>query len=1057
MKRSAAAIGSFAVAFSMFSSAALAQSSADFTDLKDLDAATKAKFDAMISAGVFDGVSDTYFGLKDNMNRAQFAKVAALIFGLKVDNTLRMSIFTDVKADDPANGYALPYVEAIVKAGLTDGVAPGRYDPAGQVTKEQLAAFLVRGLGLEAAARASAGVNDGTVSDWARGYAAVALEKRLFAAASSFGGTTPAARDLLVLSAYEAKQQYRPVFNGQYAIASLKATDSNELTVVLNGAVPDTSQAKLEIRRNGSLLTSGYTTTWSADKTTAVLKFDSKFRDATYNVTLSGLSNIDNAARSAEIKTTVEKIDKIEFLTAGDTLPETQNKIRIDFKATNQYGKKSSLSASSFEIRTSRDVQSVAISGEQAFYLTLPSDVERDDRVNVTIRHDDSAVLAAKTFIIGDEPMVTKVEVGDLLSSSGSKIDMIPEHGQAYLDIKAYDQYGARVLDMDTLNDDVYVSINDNDLETGVVGNDDPFVPSVIGDDAADLMLRSVSDEQKEVTVTIFARGGQTVTKTIKLSSGNIPAMIEFGAYNYTLSQGDVPSGDDETDAKFYLPLIIRDAAGNPLSGQEIYDRRDKLDIDSSSGVELANPPISGSGAYKGMIAIKSVGTKSSATISVELEDNSAIRTDMRLTINDKRKADDIGFSITPKRYMIAGGENEFAVNVKDQFGDALKYDAARNYLIRYTLRATGGDAASLNAVQVASVERNNHSASQPRKYSFSQMTAVGQEAILNLPLASNADDQVTAYNKSFKFYAGDAAREASYTLKATLLQADTKGSIDIGGKKYMEVDSVTSQVEVLNPNNPNNTFTYEVYLDESAGNSLIAADDYMRIGTGAAGAKNLVDNYKGFAKQVKVRVRKSGEEVSAPSAVVSATSSNSQVADVNNMYVAGGKAGTAMISVIYTDAKKDMKTASLNVTAKNEGPVVKAISLKRSSKAIAAGQLKNGVYLWDARLAEKISVTDQFGGVFVAEGAPGSMNEEGKPSDNELVRVGNAGYNNNLFLNLTYYLTDVTGSNKGNLIIDRDGKITLNGGAAAGDVSSFTVNVLAPSGVQASFAVSVN
>jgi len=38
-------------------------SSADFADLKNLDAATKAKFDAMIAAGVFDGVGEGNFGL----------------------------------------------------------------------------------------------------------------------------------------------------------------------------------------------------------------------------------------------------------------------------------------------------------------------------------------------------------------------------------------------------------------------------------------------------------------------------------------------------------------------------------------------------------------------------------------------------------------------------------------------------------------------------------------------------------------------------------------------------------------------------------------------------------------------------------------------------------------------------------------------------------------------------------------------------------------------------------------------------------------------------------
>ncbi|WP_201305311.1 hypothetical protein [Paenibacillus puerhi] len=86
------------------------KTSADFTDLKDLDEATKAKFDAMISAGVFDGVHEGNFGLKDEMNWAQFAKVVALIFGLKVDTDLKSSSFKDVGADDPANGYALPII-----------------------------------------------------------------------------------------------------------------------------------------------------------------------------------------------------------------------------------------------------------------------------------------------------------------------------------------------------------------------------------------------------------------------------------------------------------------------------------------------------------------------------------------------------------------------------------------------------------------------------------------------------------------------------------------------------------------------------------------------------------------------------------------------------------------------------------------------------------------------------------------------------------------------------------------------------------------------------------
>ncbi|MEK3867183.1 S-layer homology domain-containing protein, partial [Paenibacillus sp. FSL H7-0716] len=195
------------------SSISLAQTavktSADFTDLKDLDAATKAKFDAMISAGIFDGVTDTTFGIKDEMNRAQFAKVAALITGLKVETSLKTSSFLDVKADDAANGYALPYIEALRKSGITDGYGEGIFDPAGKVTKEQLATFLVRMLGKDTEAKALTGT-DVTVSNWAQGYVAEALLLKLLPAGTNgiFGGQTNATRDLLLTGAYEAKQQY---------------------------------------------------------------------------------------------------------------------------------------------------------------------------------------------------------------------------------------------------------------------------------------------------------------------------------------------------------------------------------------------------------------------------------------------------------------------------------------------------------------------------------------------------------------------------------------------------------------------------------------------------------------------------------------------------------------------------------------------------------------------------------------------------------------------------------------------------------------------------------
>jgi len=123
------------------------KTSADFTDLASVDAGLKAKIDALLAKGIFEGTSDYTFGIKENMTRAQFAKVLVLIYGVKVDTTLTTSSFADVKADDIANGWAIPYIEAAKKAGLVDGTSDKTFNPGGNLTLGQFATALVKGFG----------------------------------------------------------------------------------------------------------------------------------------------------------------------------------------------------------------------------------------------------------------------------------------------------------------------------------------------------------------------------------------------------------------------------------------------------------------------------------------------------------------------------------------------------------------------------------------------------------------------------------------------------------------------------------------------------------------------------------------------------------------------------------------------------------------------------------------------------------------------------------------------------------------------------------------------
>ncbi|MEK3719088.1 S-layer homology domain-containing protein [Paenibacillus sp. FSL H8-0034] len=1123
MKKSLSTILSLAMAFSMFSSVALAaeadatKTSADFTDLKDLDAATKLKFDALISAGVFDGVKEGTFGLKDEMNRAQFAKVAALIFGLKVDTTLKTSSFTDVKSDDPANGYALPYIEAVKAAGITDGYAPGEYNPAGNVTKEQLATFLLRGLGKDAAAKATPGVTDTTVSDWAKGYVALALQLKLLSNGTDgkFAGTSNATRDLLVLSASEAKAQYKPVFNGKYSIASFKATDADKLAVQLNGALTDDAakNLKIEIKNGSGQVVTNYTTKWSDDKTTATLTFDTKFQDGSFVATISGLSNIDDTAKTQTVAVTKERIAKIEFLTASETLPRTVNDLRIDFKATNQYGAKSSLTYNNFSINTGSDVTVKGISGEQAFYIkqntkantgvngvTAESILERNDRISVTIIHEDSGTTANKVFAVGEAQNVAKIEVGDLKNSSNVKIDEVEAQKDVYLDIKALDQYGIQVSDYDTLSKGVTFYSTEGNVKKVVKDSNNNDVwfttSSEIGDDAADLKFRYDKNESKDaITLNIIANGsGQAVTKTIKVTATKTPATVEFGAYSYTLAEGDVVTNDSDLDKKLYVPIIVKDAKGELLTPQEIADKAYKFTIYSTGSIGLGSynvaddnngtrsTPIVQSGEHKGKIAITTANSKGSASIVVQLTDDYTVKATQSFSVGEKRKADKIAFSAAPKKYQVNSTDNELKLKIYDQHGGELKLDNT-NYAVKLELQANtaldGDYGLALRSNEVALADDSalvptGTAGATTRRYQLApttvSRTVYAQEYVVNGATGAYTDREYLplsrVFDKSFKFFTTAAAKPASYTFTARLF--------DVSTSTFKEINTVTTTLEVLDSSASKNKLKYEAFVDKGVNNTILAVEDYLNNGINGTVTRS---TYSKLTKEVKVRAfTSSGEAVAVPSTVSSVTSSNPSVVSVvpdsatstnqANKFIVGLDAGTAKLSVLYTDNKKDVYTTSLDLTTKNEGPAVASIAITKSGNTINRNDVtENGVvvpgitnkilagklYAWDTKLFKKITIKDQFGNEFVSDRTPGTHKDDNGTAETDQFVQKHAS-----ILNLTFYASDVVTdgtAGTGTVTIGSNGQITELGA----NVKEFTLNVIAPSGVQASAAITVN
>ncbi|WP_433942970.1 S-layer homology domain-containing protein [Paenibacillus sp. SN-8-1] len=286
---------------------AAAKTSADFSDLKDLDAATKAKFDAMISSGIFDGVQEGKFDLKEEMNRAQFAKVAALILKLEVNSDLKTSSFKDVKADDPANGYALPYIEALKRSGITQGDGSSNvYNPAGNVTKEELATFLVRSLNLPISA-SNPRADMGRVSEWATQYVAMALKyKILETEQNNPSWQTSASRKDLVLGSYETKTQLDPL-----KVVNASVTEQHELTLLFSASLQETQVDLSKILVSGQPLDKKKAHfKLSEDGKTLTIIFDEPLSPALLNqptISINGLESITGKQLKTDTPVPIEK------------------------------------------------------------------------------------------------------------------------------------------------------------------------------------------------------------------------------------------------------------------------------------------------------------------------------------------------------------------------------------------------------------------------------------------------------------------------------------------------------------------------------------------------------------------------------------------------------------------------------------------------------------------------------------------------------------------------------------------------------------------------------
>lgn len=905
MKKGLSLLLAASMAASAFSTAAFAA---------DEELTAQEKYDALVEAGIFDGMPDGQAHLDENMTRAQAAKIVTKVLGLD-ENASAASIYDDLAEAEWAKGF----IGAATEAGILNGRGNGVFDPSANVSVQELAKIMVELLDLEVDATATAEGAD----EWAQPYVAAAIEAGIIPESSDY--TAAASRELLVEASYVAKDQVVPV--GAVAVTSAKATGVSKVTVEFNKPI-DTESAIFALKKGSTNIAT--TVDFAEDKRSATLNLtDTKISAGDYTVTVSGLENLDAERAVASFTAENERITNLDFLTASDTIAYATSVV-VKAAALNQYGEPASTNAGSYNIYTSGAAFKKITKADDGTLLITLDTINGDQTqqgvsvIPVTLVNTDNHMTATKNFKLGTAPILSKAALGDARYSTGEALGGKGENVK--FDLFFYDQYGNEIayeayeslgFDVnDSLIWNTYLSSEDVDWKIEDNGNNIPQLR---------INLVNNVDKSGEYSFTVFNQAANA-TGTIVIESSKIATKVQIGDVENVLAAGD---------ENVYVPIIAYDAQGNELSIEDLTSDQnvDRITVSLSGATGnggSSSVKIEKTGADKGKVKLANVtaGPNGAVSITAVIATANAQSTSTKtFTVQDARTPDRIKEITAPVAAIAIGGTKntdstssnttqKFQFNVLDQYGGKLKK----------ALDVTSNGASVSNGIDYdVTVTATTYNAD-------GQPVSNANLYIEALEVLDENDDPVVLSSTPLKF-GNDIDTSATDPF-------DTEHTLDLFNKEFR----VTATNAANTTNEDRVVFTARITKDGteiakvSKTIELLDADDSLNYTVSTASAIfNAKDNAASkneaaftavttskLAHEVKVEATKAGDKVALPGSIVSITSSDIGVAEVginadNKAYVLGNKTGTATLNVVYRTIKGETKQTTVPVTVKSD------------------------------------------------------------------------------------------------------------------------------------------
>lgn len=435
-------------------------SAATVSDFTDVAPQYQEAVSFLLEKGATNGMSDTQFGVYENIIRQDAAVQLVKVLGLEVDLTETTTKFSDVPA------RTAPYVNALVKAGITNGKTETTFGANDEITRAELAVWIQRGFEL----KGSGSVDFTDVPSQYQDAVSALKENGITQGINEtqFGTYDNAIRgDFAIFLMRAAAVAETPTV--ATAIESVSAINTKTIKVSFNQEI-DPSQASFSVKK-GTTKVNVAKTIVADDNQSVQLVLSGTLTEGEYTVDVTGLAD---KTLSGSVKVENEKVDKIEILSeyapVVDDLNDDEYIATVGYRVLNQYGEDITSSDLADEIEwTTAKGSKVWDNDEGTLFIASYDGFKIGDKVVLTGVNKESNTVGTKTVTISEIAAAKTVKFDGIYNKDGKEFDSTYSVEDYVLLFSLTDQYGNAMKELEDAKDIVFMSSNPSLIKEGKV------------------------------------------------------------------------------------------------------------------------------------------------------------------------------------------------------------------------------------------------------------------------------------------------------------------------------------------------------------------------------------------------------------------------------------------------------------------------------------------------------------------------------------------------------------------------------------------------------------